>query len=302
MNPDRTIWTFHDGAWQEGNVPVLGSADHATWLGTLVFDGARRFDGVTPDLDRHAARLNKSALALGLTPTHDVDTIVSLTEAGLERFPAEDAVYIRPMYWSTGFGEGVIVADPDSTAFCLCLEAVPMPPPDITARLGTTRYRRPTLDTATVDAKAACLYPNNARMMQDVLSRGFTNAIVQDLLGNVAESATSNLFLARDGEVFTPIPNGCFLNGITRQRTIALLRADGLAVHETTLTLGDFAAADEVFLSGNLAKITPVTAIESTTYEIGPIALRARALYMDWARSSRGSSSAAPAAATGTVA
>ena len=281
-HPD--ILTFHDGAWQEGSVPVMRSADHGSWLGTPVFDGARRFDGVTPDLEAHCARVNRSAEALGMRPSLEVAAIVERVHEGLERFAADTAVYVRPMYWSTGYGAGFISADYESTDFCLCLEAIPMPSPETAARLTTTRFSRPTLEVATVDAKAACLYPNNARMMREAVAKGFSNALVTDALGNVAESATSNVFMVRDGEVLTPVPNGTFLNGITRQRVIGLLREAGTVVHETTLTLDDFRGADEVFMSGNLAKVTPVAAFEEREYGIGPVTRRAREAYMDWAR------------------
>ena len=122
-------------------------------------------------------------------------------------------------------------------------------------------------------------------MIREAYSRGFTNALVCDALGNVAESATSNVFMVLDGDVYTPIPNGSFLNGITRQRIISLLREIGYKVHETTLNYDDVHAADEVFLTGNMAKVTPVTAFDSTEYKLGDVAMKARATYMDWARS-----------------
>ena len=75
-----------------------------------------------------------------------------------------------------------------------------------------------------VDAKAGCLYPNNARALFEAQARGFDNAIVCDMLGNVAETATSNVFMAKQGVVYTPMANGTFLAGITRQRVIGLLR------------------------------------------------------------------------------
>lgn len=263
----------------------MGSADHGTWLGTLVFDGARQFDGVSPDLHAHCERVNHSAHSLGMKPTFSVDDIVTCVSEGLSQFDEDAAVYIRPMYWSTGYGEGFISADPDSTDFCLCLQQIPMPDEQASATLCATRFHRPTLAVATVNAKAACLYPNNARMIREAFSRGFTNALVCDAMGNVAESATSNVFMVRDGEVFTPMPNGSFLNGITRQRIITLLRNQNYKVYESILSYDDFHAADEVFLTGNLAKVTPVTAFESTQYPIGDVARKARAAYIDWARS-----------------
>ena len=105
--------------------------------------------------------------------------------------------------------------------------------------------------------------------------------------GNVAESATANVFMVKDGEVFTPIANGTFLSGITRARHIANLRADGVTVHETVLTLDDFRGADEVFLSGNMSKVTPVVAFDQTRYPVGPLTRRTRELYWDWAASNR---------------
>src|SRR5215510_2277257 len=78
-------WTWLDGDWHEGNVLVAGPRTHAFWLGSSVFDGARAFEGVTPDLDRHCERLNASARALGLKPTQSVDSIMGLVKHGLRR-------------------------------------------------------------------------------------------------------------------------------------------------------------------------------------------------------------------------
>lgn len=282
----KTLHTWFNGAWREGNTPILGAADHATWLGTLVFDGARRFEGRTPDLDRHFARVNRSAVALGLKPTVDLDDMLEICAEGLARFPADEAVYIRPMYWSVEGGPSAVLADPESTAFALCLESAPMPAAQAAQRLCATQFTRPTLACATIDAKAACLYPNNARMLREAHAKGFTNALACDMLGNVAETATANIFMARDGEFFTPVPNGTFLDGITRQRVIALLQADGYVVHEKTLSPADFHAADEVFMSGNMSKVSPVVAIDATTFEAGPLTRRVRELYWDWSHGS----------------
>ncbi len=134
-----------------------------------------------------------------------------------------------------------------------------------------------------VNAKAGCLYPNNARMLREARAKGFNNTLTCDAMGNVAETATANVFMVRDGEVFTPIPNGTFLAGITRARHIENLRADGVTVHETILGYGDFEEADEVFLSGNMNKVTPVKAFEERQYQIGPVTRRVREMYWDWA-------------------
>lgn len=281
---NRNIWTWFEGEWHEGNTPIMGSADHGTWLGTMVFDGARYFNGVAPDLDLHCARANKSIISLGMNPVMSTAAIVELANEGIKKFDKDAAIYIRPMAWSLEGGPGVVVADPDTTAFAMCLEEFAMPPENHTTTLTTTQFVRPTLASATVNAKAACLYPNNARMIREAESKGFANAICCDPLGNVAETALANIFMVKNGEYFTPIPNGTFLNGITRQRIIKLLRENGEKVWETTLQLDDFRVADEIFLTGNYSKITPATKFETTQYEHGPKTKLARQLYWDWAQ------------------
>ncbi|MCL4188427.1 MAG: branched-chain amino acid aminotransferase [Rhodobacteraceae bacterium] len=285
MATGHNIRTFWDGRWQEGDAFVMRAADHGSWLGTTVFDGARYAHGLAPDLAAHCARLNRSAEALMITPTVPADGIEAIVRDGLRLYPADAAVYIRPMYWAIDGGDLGVVPKPGSTGFCVCLEEIPLAPPGASTTLTTTRFRRPTLDSSVVNAKAGCLYPNNARMLAEARAKGYGNALVADALGNVAETATANVFLVRDGEVFTPIANGCFLAGITRSRHIANLRADGITVHETVLGFDDFRSADEVFLSGNLHKVTPVTEFDGTHYQLGPLTRRVRALYWDWAKS-----------------
>ncbi|WP_108482790.1 branched-chain amino acid aminotransferase [Oceaniglobus ichthyenteri] len=284
MATGTNIKTYFEGRWHDGDLAVMKAADHGMWLGSSVFDGARYFQGVCPDLAAHCARVNASAQALMVTPTVSVDDMVKIVHDGLALYSKDTAVYIRPMYWAIDSAVSAIVPG-QTSGFSICLEAIPMPPADASTTLGYTRFRRPVMECAIVNAKAGCLYPNNARMLAEVQQRGFGNALVADAMGNVAESATSNVFMVRDGEVFTPIPNGTFLAGITRARHIRNLIADGITVHETVLTFADFKQADEVFLTGNMAKVTPVTAIEDQQYEIGPITRRARALYWDWALS-----------------
>lgn len=277
-------WTYLDGDWHEGNGPVFGPRTHAVWLGSSVFDGARAFEGVMPDLDRHCARVNASALSLGLKASVDVDTMVGLAQDGAKRFAADAALYIRPMYWAEQGGFMSVPPDPDSTRFLLCLYETPMPQPSGLS-ITVSPYRRPTIESMPTDAKAGCLYPNNGRAITEARSRGFDNALVRDMLGNVAETATSNIFVVKDGVVMTPAPNRTFLNGITRQRAITLLREAGTEVLEVTLTVEDFLDADEVFTTGNYSKVVPITRIEDRTLQPGPVHAKARKLYWDWAHS-----------------
>ena len=136
---------------------------------------------------------------------------------------------------------------------------------------------------ALTEAKAGSLYPNNGRIMAWARARGFSNALSCDIDGYVAETASTNVFMVRDGVVFTPVPNGCFLNGLTRQRVIALLRADGVEVVETQLRPEEFDTADEIFVTGNIAKVMPVSKFQDRKMGPGPVTRRARALYWAYA-------------------
>ncbi|KGF70540.1 aminotransferase [Hoeflea sp. BAL378] len=275
-------WTYVDGEWLEGNPPLIGPVSHAMWLGSTVFDGARWFDGVAPDLDLHCQRVNRSANALGLRATMEAAAIEDLAREGLKKFDGKTAVYIKPMYWAEHGGYMSVPADPDSTRFCLCLFESPMIASSGFS-VSVSPFRRPTYETAPTNAKAGCLYPNNGRAIMEAKSRGFDNALVLDMLGNVAETGTSNIFMVKDGVVFTPAPNGTFLSGITRSRTIRLLREAGTEVVEKSLSVGDFMDADEIFSTGNHSKVVPVIRIEGRELQAGPVARNARELYMDWA-------------------
>ena len=282
------IKTYFNGAWHDGNTPVINAADHGAWLGSGVFDGARFVNGLMPDLDLHCARVNRSAEALMLRPTVSPEDMVEIVKEGLKSYSVGAAVYIRPMYWGIGGDVTAIVPSRDETGFAICLEEIPFAADTASTTLTRTRFRRPVLESAVINAKAGCLYPNNARMLSEARSKGFGNALVADAMGNVAETATANVFMVKDGEVFTPIANGTFLAGITRARHMSNLSADGMNVHETVLGFEDFHEADEVFLSGNMSKITPVTAFDDTSYQVGPVTRRARELYWDWAASNAG--------------
>jgi len=275
-------WTFFENDWHEGNVPIFGPRTHAGWLGSLVFDGARAFEGVTPDLALHCARVNASAKYFHLQPQVSLDAWLGLVADGLKRFDRNAELYIRPMYWAETGAPGGIRHDPESTRWCLCIYEAPLPKPAGSA-VTLSPYRRPTEECAPVGAKAACLYPNNSRALIEAQARGFDNCLMRDALGNIAELGTSNVFLARDGVVATPAPNGTFLNGITRQRVIALLREDGVKVEETTLGYADFQNADEVFSTANFLKVTPVTRIDDRAMQPGPVYRRARELYWAYA-------------------
>ena len=278
--------TFFNGSWLTGNAPIIGPRTHAFWLGSSVFDGARHFEGVTPDLDLHCARVNDSARAMLLAPTMQPGEIVEIAREGIAKFAKGAALYVKPMYWAEEGGAGTSVPPlAESTQFLCCVYEAPMPAP-VGVSITRSAFRRPTIECAPVNAKAGCLYPNNARSILEAKARGFDNALVFDLLGNVAELGTANVFMAKDGRVLTPAANGTFLAGITRGRVMALLRQAGVEVVEATLSYQHFLEADEIFHTGNFAKVMPVTRIETRALQPGPLYRRARELYWEFAHGS----------------
>ena len=287
MATGNNIRTYYNGQWSDKDVAIMRAADHGSWLGSTVFDGARFFDGVIPDLWSHCDRVNQSADALMITPTVTADEMVAIIWKGLKLFPSNSAVYIRPMYWALDGGDLAIIPKENSTGFAICMEDIPMADQASSATLTTTSFRRPVLEDNVVNAKAGCLYPNNARMLAEARKKGFSNALVCDVMGNVAETATANIFLVKDCEVFTPIPNGTFLAGITRDRHISNLQKNGFTVVERVLSISDFLEADEVFMSGNMMKVTAVSAFQNKSYQLGPITRQVREMYWDWALSEK---------------
>lgn len=280
-------WTFFNGEWLEGNPPIMGPRTHAAWLASSVFDGGRWFEGVMPDMDGHAKRCNESAVKMGLKAFMAPDEVLALAREGIKKFDGKTAIYVRPMYWAAEDGMSTVEPDPESTKFWLCLFEAPMPEPQPGTSLCVSPFRRPTLETMPTDVKTGALYPNNARALRDAKARGFSNCLVLDMLGNVAETATSNFWYAKDGVAYTPAINGTFLNGITRRRVIEILRAGGTPVVEKTITVADVLGADEVFTSGNYAKVMPVTKVLDREFQPGPVFRRARKLYWEFAHSKK---------------
>jgi branched-chain amino acid aminotransferase len=271
---------YSDGAWTAGPVPLMSSATNAAWLANTVFDGARAFEGVAPDLDLHCERVIRSAHGLGLQPTKTASEILALALEGITFFPHGTALYIRPMFWAE---TGLILIDPASTRFALVITRMPLPEAGKGFTACLSSFRRPAPDQAPTHAKAACLYPLAAMAAAEAKRRGFDNAVMRDPIGNVAEFTAQNIMLVRGGVVHTPVPNGTFLNGITRQRVVKLLREAGVEVVERTIRVDEIADADEVFSTGNHGKVVPCVRYEDKAFAAGPMAAKARELYWTFA-------------------
>jgi len=270
----RTL-NYVDGEWKKGNPALIGPNSHAFWLGSVIFDGARAIQGRTPDLLLHCERCVRSAVALGLAPMLTAGEIAELCREGVAKFKHDAELYLRPMFFADA---GFLIPDPDGTRFALSIQEMPLPKaPGFSACLAARR--RPMPGTAPTEAKASCLYPNTYLTLTEARDRGFENAVMLDPMGAVAEFATANLFIVKDGVVHTPSANGCFLSGITRARVIELLREANVEVRERTVSWPEVAVADEVFSTGNYAKVWPAIRVEDRVLEPGPIAALAAERY-----------------------
>jgi branched-chain amino acid aminotransferase len=273
-----TFWL--DGTWTDQPPRLIGPQDHAFWLASVTFDGARAFRRRAPDLDLHCRRAVASATALGLTPGLAAEEIERLAVEGVRRFAPDAELYIKPVFYAAGSGHHV---DGTETRFVLHLFEAPLPgPAGFSASLSP--YRRPLPESAPTDAKAACLYPNSDRATNEARHRGFDAAVMLDPWDNVAEFAFANLMIARDGRVLTPASNGTFLAGITRRRVLALLNEAGIEAVEATLSTADLHVADEIFSTGNFGKVMPCNRFETRALNVGPIGEAARRLYFEWAQ------------------
>jgi branched-chain amino acid aminotransferase len=276
---------WYNGEWFSEEPKVLGPMDHAFWLGSVIFDGARAIRGLAPDLDRHCARCVESAIKMQMRPTKTAAEIEALCREAITRMGPDAVLYVRPMFFVRG-SLGAARPDPNTTDFILAAYDSPLPAwSGFSAMLAP--FRRAATDMAPTDAKAACLYPNGARAVNWAVAHGAEMAVMADPSGNIAEFAASNLWFAKDGRVVTPAINHTFLNGITRQRVLKLFHDAGVTVEERAVRAAELEEADEIFSTGNYAKVLPCTRYNGRDMQIGHFATQARDLYFTWAETQR---------------
>ena len=278
-------WTFFEGDWHEGNIAILGRARMRPWLGSSVFDGARAFEGVTPDLDLHCARVNASAPKLSLKPLVSPETWMGLVADGMKRFDRHAALYPPDVLGRAGATLPGVSPDPESTRWCLAStrrrcrragrhldHALAVPPADHRMHAGRRQGGLP------LSEQRACA-------VRGAMRAASTTACSATCSAMSPSSRTANVFFAKDGVVYTPAANGTFLSGITRQRTIKLLRDAGVTVVEGSFRYADFESADEIFSTGNYSKVMPIVRIDDRSLQPGPFYRKARELYWDFAHS-----------------
>jgi branched-chain amino acid aminotransferase len=267
---DGVIWL--DGEmvpWRDANVHVLS---HALHYASCVFEGERAYSRRIFKLSEHTARLFESAALLDMTIPFTPAEIDAACNELIVRQDITDG-YVRPVAWRGAEMMGV-----SAQAAKTHVAIATWPWPNLFGddrlesgiRMKTSKWRRPAPNTAPVKAKAAGLYMICTLSRHAVEPEGYDDALMLDWRGQVAESTGANIFLVQNGEIHTPTPD-CFLDGITRRTVMDLARKRGYKVIERVIMPEDLGHADEVFLTGTAAEVTPVGEIDEHNYQVGPI-------------------------------
>jgi branched-chain amino acid aminotransferase len=277
---DGVIW--YNGKlvpWREAKVHVL---IHSLHYGNAVFEGARIYNGKVFKLTEHSARLIKSAKMLA----YDLPYAVEELDLATRKVVAEnglDSGYVRPLAWR---GAEVIGVSAVGTKVHVAIAAFPWGAyyAQKAIKLVTSRWKRPSPESAPAGSKAAGLYIICTLAKDEALTAGCQDALMHDYKGRLSEATGANLFLLINGELHTPTTE-CILNGITRQTVMDLARKRGIKVIEREIWPDELARASEVFLTGTAVEVQPVGAIDGREYPVGPVTQALQADYAALVRS-----------------
>lgn len=269
---DRDGHIWYDGElipWRDSQLHILS---HGLHYGSCVFEGERVYGGEVFKLREHTQRLIDSATALGIDLPYSLDELERATRETVAAQGFADA-YVRPVAWRGSEMMGVSAQDTKIHVAIAVWEWPSYFSPEARTRgikLKTSQWRRPSPDTVPVHAKASGLYMICTLSKHAAEAEGFDDALMLDWRGQVAETTGANIFLVREGKIDTPLPD-CFLDGITRQTVIGLARKRDIEVVERAIMPEELTSADEVFVTGTAAEVTPVGRIDECHMQVGSI-------------------------------
>jgi len=265
---DGQIWM--DGKlipWRDANVHIL---THAMHYASSVFEGERAYGGRIFESRKHSQRLRESGEAIDMPIPWTVDQIETAKRDVMEANGLSDA-YVRAVAWR-GAGEDMGVSssrNPVRMAVAAWEWGAYYGDSKMKgAKLDVSKWKRPSPETIPSHAKAAGLYMICTMSKHAAEAKGCADALMMDYRGYVAEATGANIFFVRDGEVHTPTPD-CFLNGITRQTVIGLLRDRQIRVHERHIMPEELEGFQQCWLTGTAAEVTPVGQIGDYNFEVG---------------------------------
>lgn len=259
--------------WRDAKVHVL---IHSLHYGNGVFEGARIYGGKVFKLTQHSARLIHSAKMLAYDLPYSVEELDAATKLVVKENKL-DSGYVRPIAWR---GSEVIGVSAKGTKVHVAVTAFPWGAyyEQKAIRLMTSRWKRPSPESAPAGSKAAGLYIICTLAKDEALNAGYQDALMHDYKGRLSEATGANLFLLIGGQLHTPTVE-CILNGITRQTVMDLARKRGIKVVEREIWPDELAKATEVFLTGTAVEVQPVGAIDGREYSVGPVTQQLQADY-----------------------
>jgi len=268
---DGQIWM--DGKlvdWRGANVHVM---THALHYASSVFEGERVYNGKIFKSREHSERLKRSANMIDFEIPYSVDEIEAAKAEAIQASGLTDA-YVRAVAWR-GAGEDMGVAsalNPVRMAIAVWeWGAYYGDAKTKGAKLDISKWKRPSPETIPCHAKAAGLYMICTMSKHAAEAKGCSDAMMFDYRGYVAEATGANIFFVKDGEVHTPDPD-CFLNGITRQTVIGMLKERQITVHERHIMPEELEGFEQCWLTGTAAEVTPVGQIGDWNFEVGSLA------------------------------
>jgi branched-chain amino acid aminotransferase len=255
--------------WRDAKIHVL---THGLHYGSSVFEGERAYGGAVFKSTEHSVRFRKSAELLDYQIPYSVEDLVAAKDAILRKNGLVDA-YVRPVAWR-GSEMMAVSAMNNKVHTAIAVWDWPSMFDPATKmkgiRLDIADYKRPDPETAPAHAKAAGLYMICTISKHRAERKGYADAMMLDWQGRVAECTGANIFFTKDGTIHTPIAD-CFLDGITRQTTIALARRAGLEVIERRIMPDELPGFVECFITGTAAEVTPVAEIGPYMFQPGAI-------------------------------
>ena len=264
--------------WRDAKVHVCA---HSLHYGNAVFEGERAYNGRVFKLTEHTRRLHLSAELTQMSIPYTVEELDAATRTVLRENDLTDA-YVRPIAWRGAEALGVSAV---GTKVHVAIVAWVWPKyySGDGIRLKTSKWKRPSPDSAPTASKCAGLYVLCTLARDEAVAAGYQDAFMLDYRGRVAEATGANLFFLKGGELHTPEAD-CFLNGITRQTVIGLARDQGIRVHERAVWPDELHDATEVFVTGTAVELTSVVGIDDREYPVGPVTKTLQAAYAELVR------------------
>ncbi len=286
MEPTTKIWM--DGElvdWADAKVHVMS---HALHYGTGVFEGIRVYhtdEGQAIFRHRdHIKRLLDSAKVLGMDVPYTLDELIDANRETV-RANGANVDYLRPIAYLGGQRVGLNPIGVDVKVNIICVHMGSYLGEDMQANgatLITSSWEKPSNRAAALSAKICGNYVNSVLAKQEAIRAGADEALMINSNGNVAEGSGENVFLVRDGALHTPMVSDAVLEGITRNSVIELARDEGIEVVQRSMTRTELYVADEVFMTGTAAEVTPIRMIDNRLIadgKPGPVTKRLQALF-----------------------